>query len=630
MTIHENEWLETNGLGGYASGTVANGRTRKYHGLLCAAISPPTNRVMLVNDLDIALQYNDEVHYLTRQNYINTTPVKNDVVETKFTSEPWPTWEKNIKDFGTITQEVVCIHNSPTVLVKLTVQTKVENWKIIVRPMLSGRSHHEVNHTNNWQEEINNDQLQWQKEAYNIYCTSNAIYTPAGEIYNNFYYEQEQERGYDYTEDCYSPGYFTVQNEGEYFFQYSTTSIVEPSNNLLEKEKNRRSLFNNILDKYADQFIVQRSAVLKGLAGIDYENYTIIAGYPWFTDWGRDTFIAMRGLLIAKHKWKEAESILVYWSKQHKNGLLPNRFIDETSSAEYNTIDAPLWYIIAVYEFLTNNKAVDRFTKKLLTETCTKIIDHLTVGTNYNITMTEDCLLYGGEDGVQLTWMDAKYGDHVITPRIGKPVEIQCLWINALWIASAWNKKHESLYAKALESFNSFWNEETNCLYDNIDGNTKDPSIRCNQLLAIGGLPLTLVNKEQATLLLNTVTEKLVTPKGIRTLSYEDKNYEGEYKGSQEKRDTAYHQGTVWPWWIGPYIDAYFYTHEVNELTKTHVQKNIIQPLYKELAEFGIGGICEVASGNEPHQSNGCPWQAWSLGEYIRIIEKYNLHSSEL
>jgi len=371
------------------------------------------------------------------------------------------------------------------------------------------------------------------------------------------------------------------------------------------------------LRRAADAYVVRRGS-----------GKTIVAGYPWFTDWGRDTFIALRGLCIATGRLPEARSILLQWAGLVSEGMLPNRFVDQGDAAEFNSVDASLWYIIAVHDYVRALQAagdtLPPADREALGAAVCGIIAGYSRGTRYGIRLDHDGLLAAGEPGVQLTWMDAKVGDWVVTPRIGKPVEIQALWLNALQIAEEFTTEYRDVLQLGLRSFNSrFWNEAGGYLFDVVDpdhqAGTADPTLRPNQLLAIGGLPYAVADESVARRVVDTVESRLWTPLGLRTLPRDDERYVPRYEGGVLSRDGSYHQGTVWPWLLGPFVEAWVRVRGNTAAVRKDARRRFLDPLLRHLAEAGLGHISEIADAEPPHTPRGCPFQAWSVGEALRL-----------
>jgi predicted glycogen debranching enzyme len=394
---------------------------------------------------------------------------------------------------------------------------------------------------------------------------------------------------------------------------YRTAEIAQRA--AIRAEASAKDTLLEALTTAADQFIVARGP-----------EESVIAGYHWFADWGRDTMISLPGLTLHTGRPEIARGILRTFARVVDKGMLPNRFPDAGETPEYNTVDATLWFFEAIRAYVAATGDLD-FVRKELYSVLVDIVSWHVRGTRYNIKMDASGLLNAGEPGVQLTWMDAKVGDWVVTPRIGKPVEIQALWYNALRIMEglaetfgdeAGRKRYRTMATLTKWSFNRrFWNEEAGCLYDVVNGGPPDPSIRPNQIFAVS-LPHALVGDDRAAKILEVVEKHLLTPYGLRTLSPSDPNYRGRYTGNPASRDGAYHQGTVWAWLIGPFISAYLRVHGKNEASIRKAQQ-WLQPLREHLLGPGVGQINEIFEGDAPHRPVGCIAQAWSIAEILRI-----------
>ncbi len=381
-------------------------------------------------------------------------------------------------------------------------------------------------------------------------------------------------------------------------------------------ERKRRS-FPSRLERAADVYVVQR----KG-------GKTIVAGYPWFTDWGRDTFIALRGLCLATGRLDDARDILVQWAGAVSEGMLPNRFPDAAETAEYNSVDASLWFVVAVDEYVQAMHAEQRRVAPsdlaALRAAVNVILDGYTKGTRYRIGCDTDGLLAAGEPGVQLTWMDAKVGDWVVTPRIGKPVEVQALWLNALKIGGGFSERWATAFRLGCAAFRTrFWDEDHGYLYDVVDPDhrpgTADATFRPNQIFAVGGLPFAVLDGAPARRVVDAVEARLLTPLGLRSLAPGEAGYAAHYQGSVRERDGAYHQGTVWPWLLGPFVEAWVRVRGGTRQAKQEARARFLAPLLQHRDEAGLGHISEIADGDPPHTPRGCPFQAWSVGEALRL-----------
>jgi predicted glycogen debranching enzyme len=629
------EWLEADGTGGFASGTVNGIRTRRYHGLLLTATTPPTGRVMLVNGYDAWIESPAGRTDLTAQRYQGEVihPHGHRAI-TGFSADPWPTWRHALADGIEIVTEILATPPASRTIVRWSLSRPVAGAVLHVRPFLSGRDYHSLQHENpsfDFKTRQEGGHLSWKPYAHTpaILSATNGAWRDEPQWYRNFLYAIERERGLDDAEDLASPGVLTFDlSRGPAVWVIGTGPDVAdlPSGDALaaaiesaavDPERQRRRRFSNRLERAADAYIVQR--------GI---GKTIVAGYPWFTDWGRDTFIALRGLCLASGRLAEARDILLEWSNTVSEGMLPNRFPDAGEAPEYNAIDASLWYIVSTSELLdaatSRPELLSRLDRHRLETVVVTVLEGLAKGTRYGIRADADGLLACGVAGVQLTWMDARVGDRVVTPRVGKPVEVQALWINALEAGARLSTRWGPVLTRARASFERrFWNEEVGGLYDVIDVDhvkgTTDPAIRPNQIFAVGGLPYAAVSGERARHVVDLVELELLTPVGLRTLSPRASEYVGRYVGGPSVRDACYHQGTAWPWLLGAFVDAWIRVRGQSEAVKQEARRRFFEPLLQHLDDAGLGHVSEIADADPPHTPRGCPFQAWSVGEAIRI-----------
>ncbi|NOT02739.1 MAG: glycogen debranching protein [Phycisphaerales bacterium] len=634
--LHD-EWLETDGLGGFASGTAAGIRTRRYHALLLTATSPPTGRVVLVNGLEAWMVTPHGRQALTSQCYapeIIHPDGCSRIID--FHYDPWPTWTFRLDDGAIITQELFICPGRCETIIRWSVKNGRSPMTLEVRPLLSGRDYHALHLENaafRFDAHVHDGTVVWQ--PYDglpaIAVLTNATYRHAPDWYRRFAYIEERRRGFNHLEDLASPGVlsFDLANQDAIMVLHATTDRrtppewqagpIEYTTRIREQESHRRRQLGSIPDRSAEAYIVRRGS-----------GRTIVAGYPWFTDWGRDTFIAMRGLCLSRGRLDIARDILVEWAGAVSEGMLPNRFPDAGETPEYNSVDASLWYVVAVHDYLQRaNAARVRVSKTVRTKlegAVEAILRGHAAGTRFGIHMDTDGLLAAGVPGVQLTWMDAKVGDWVVTPRIGKPVEVQALWINALQIGASFNPKWEDRRRKALAAFNErFWNAEGGCLFDVIDVNHisgyADTSFRPNQILAVGGLPFQLLDERRSQSVVESVESRLLTTLGLRSLAPGERRYQPRYEGDAAQRDAAYHQGTVWAWLLGPFVEAWLRVRGDNQRARVEARRRFLQPLLDHLGTAGLGHVSEIADGDGPHTPRGCPFQAWSLGELLRIRE---------
>ena len=632
----EPEWIETDGLGGFASGTVSGPRTRRYHALLLTGEHGLAGRRVLVNGLDAFVETPAGTFALSAQRYQPgiTAPNGGDHVQS-FTNAPWPRWVFALPDGTSVAQEIMVSKGLRATVVTWRLLAPKPGVTLRARPFLSNRDYHGTHHENGafcFDTEIQGEQATWRTYVGSpaIHAFSNARYTHEPAWYRNFLYAEERARGLDDTEDLASPGVFAwdlTAAEAVLVFAHDSAvpsikataqPVTATAAALAKGERTRRAAFQCPLHRAADAYLVTKGS-----------EQTIVAGYPWFTDWGRDTFIALRGLCLATNRLADARGILLSWAGAISDGMVPNRFPDQGEQPEFNAVDASLWFVVAAHEFLataeSGNFAVSLAERDALHGAISSIVEGHIRGTRHGIKMGDDGLLAAGEPGVQLTWMDAKVGDWVVTPRIGKPVEVQALWLNALWIAAQFDSgRWRPLLDRGNVSFRErFWNEGTGCLYDVVDVDHEpgrvDASIRPNQIFAVGGLPLALLDGERAARVVDGVARHLLTPFGLRTLSPHDPAYRPRCIGGVLDRDGAYHQGTVWPWLIGAFVEAWLRVNGSTPTSRAAARARFLAPLLNHLDTAGLGHVSEIMDGDSPHTPRGCPWQAWSLGELLRL-----------
>ncbi|MDQ3489965.1 MAG: amylo-alpha-1,6-glucosidase [Acidobacteriota bacterium] len=629
------EWLETNGIGGFASGTISGANTRRYHGLLTAATEPPLGRITMLSKFEETLVVDGKNFELSTNQYPGRIYPEGYRYLQNFRLDPFPVWTFEVEGIE-IEKKLFMVHGENTVVIKYSAKLKAQSPKtqveLVLKPLLSFVDYHALQHRNS---EVNlkydtGDNLV-SIHPYDkmppLFFHHNALNVDkTGFWYNDLVYQIERERGFDFIEDLFQPFAMkfdltdaaiiitsTVQ-QGGFDESELETAEIERRQTLLQMAGAKEE-FTKQLVLAADQFIVARG-----------EGHTVIAGYPWFSDWGRDTMISLGGLTLAVNRPEIAKNILLEFSRHISEGMLPNRFPDAGDEAEYNTVDATLWYFEAVRAY-TAKTGDYVFVLESLYEKLAGIVAWHLRGTRYNIYVDTDGLLFAGEEGVQLTWMDAKIGDLVVTPRTGKAVEVQALWYNALRIMADLaerfgdNKdkaRYESMADLCKLSFNGvFWNEPEQCLFDVVGNEHRDGSVRPNQIFAVS-LPFSMLDIERSRKVLEKIQAELLTPVGLRSLSPSDKNYFGTYKGTPFERDLAYHQGTVWAWLIGPFIDAYRKIHGTGKTSENKVSE-ILSGFKTYLSEDGVGQISEIFDGDVPHRPRGCFAQAWSVAEILRI-----------
>jgi predicted glycogen debranching enzyme len=629
------EWLETDGLGGFASGTVGGMRTRRYHALLLHASAPPAGRMVLVQGFDAWIETAAGRFALTSQSYAPDVVHPDGASRLEsFEREPWARWRHRLPDGASVEHELFVPRGSAAVVLAWRLDPACSrDARLIVRPFLSGRDYHALHHENGafrFEPEASGDMLVWRPyDGVPAFASrSNARYEHAPHWYRSFRYDEERARGLDWSEDCASPGELVFDlGAGDAVWMLAaggheavlggSESAAQRFDALRSAERARRAAFSTPLDRAADAYVVQRG-----------RGRTLVAGYPWFTDWGRDTFIAMRGLCLATGRLDVARDIVLEWAGSVSDGMLPNRFPDRGDAPEFNAVDASLWYVIAGHEWLDaaarDGIEVAAADRARFDAAVDAILEGYAKGARHGIRCDADGLLAAGEPGVQLTWMDAKVGDWVVTPRSGKPVDVQALWTNALALAGRRSEHWRALANRARGSFAArFWNEEAGALFDVIDVDHRsgavDASFRPNQIFAVGGLPLALLDGARARRVVDAVEQRLWTPLGLRSLAPGEPGYAARYEGDGRARDGAYHQGTVWPWLLGPFVEAWVRVRGATGAAKREARERFLAPLLLHLEAAGLGHVSEIADAEPPHVPRGCPYQAWSLGELLRL-----------
>jgi predicted glycogen debranching enzyme len=642
------EWLETNGLGGFASSTIVGLDTRRYHGLLTAALQPPGDRMLLLAKLEETLVVGDRRRDLSANRYPGIVHPEGFLLQQEFRLDPFPVFVYAV-DGLVLEKSVALVHGENTVIVTYVLLGTGSGGpgavRLEVRPLVAFRDFHATTHENGAIDR--RVELAGGVASVTPYQGLPALHVahdaarvdPSGDWYRSFEYDAERERGLDFSEDLFQPFtlHFDLDRGGRAAIVAGTERrSAQDADALLGREVARRAALvatgsdetERILLAAADQYVVRRGA-----------GRSIIAGYPWFGDWGRDTFIGVRGLCLATGRLDVARDVLLAWTRVVSEGMLPNRFADHGEEPEFNSVDAALWFVIAARELLDAAAAASRpiatAEAEAIWRTIEAILDGYARGTRYHIGLdAADGLLHAGEPGVQLTWMDAKVGDWVVTPRTGKPVEVQALWLAALHAVGARTERWHDLYARGRASFvQRFWNEAAGCLYDVVDpgghSGAVDASFRPNQILAVGGLPITLLDEPRGRTVVDAVESRLWTPLGLRSLAPGEPGYAGHYAGGVRERDAAYHQGTVWPWLLGPFVEAWVRVRGGSAEAKRQARERFLEPIAAHLADAGLAHVSEIADAEAPFVPRGCPFQAWSVGEALRVAALCGLPGHE-
>jgi glycogen debranching enzyme len=674
----QREWLVTNGLGGYAAGTISGTNTRRYHGLLVAALRPPVGRTMLVAKIDTIASYGDQTYPLFSNEFAGDIVDSHGYrfLETFYLDGLIPTWVYALAE-ARLEQRLWLAHGHNTTYLTYTLSRGSGPLNLQLTPLCTYRDYHSHSHggwslgveTRPGGVEIN---AFAGAQPYRV-LMDRGDFSLSKDWYWNFKHRLERYRGLDDTEDLFVPGHFAATLQpGESLTVICSTESLEPHSGLaaLDQERQRQAgllpatfssepAWIKQLVLAADQFLVQRSLTpaaadtatpsssssmhhalrttrpsptIKPKSRVTASTQpetgqTVIAGYPWFSDWGRDTMIALPGLTLSAQRPQLAATILRTFAQFVDQGMLPNRFPDAGETPEYNTVDATLWYFQAIHHYLRHTGDVALI--KALYPVLGEIIDWHEKGTRYNIHVDPtDGLLYAGQPGVQLTWMDAKVGDWVVTPRQGKAVEINALWYNALRVMADLSKQlrnaeaarqYEAQAARVAEEFRRrFWFAKGGYLYDVIDGPELpiDASLRPNQIFAVS-LPFPLLDGLQAKAVVEVCARHLFTPVGLRSLAPGQRAYSGHYGGGQYQRDGAYHQGTVWGWLLGPFALAHYQVYGDAVLARS-----FLSGVAHHLEEGCLGSISEIFDGEAPHAPRGCFAQAWSVAEVLRAWQE--------
>src|SRR5438309_4911132 len=657
----EREWLVTNGLGGFASGTIPAAITRRYHGLLIAALPAPHGRMVMWSHVSEFLRFADDDDIslgaeeracgqpnLGAADYLHEFRLENGL----------PVWTYHVRDL-VLEKRILMLHLQNTVHVIYRILEGEKRPRLELQPAFFFR-HYEspVNKGLVVPYRLSAIEDRYELSAVDsvlpplrIKLASNrAQFTVSPQNIHQVVYRIEQSRGYAYEGTLWSPGFFHVDLQERNMAaiiasteEWGIVNVLAPEAAIAAEEERRAKMLDDAMPEArrgfpaelvfaGDQFIITPAGRAEEAArahAAGDEVRTVIAGYHWFTDWGRDTMISLEGLALVTGRCLEAGYILRTFSHYVRDGLIPNMFPDGEKEGLYHTADATLWFFHALSRYL--HYTDDRTTLHLLLPVLIDIAEHHLRGTRFNIHVDpEDGLLAQGSEGYQLTWMDAKMGEWVVTPRRGKAVEINALWYNALELLSRWCReegddaaaqRYEERAEQTRVSFNKrFWFAEGRYLYDVVDvdgGSDNDSSLRPNQLFAIS-LDHPVLDPKHWKSVIEIAEDKLLTPLGLRTLSPDDPEYKPIYAGDLRSRDGAYHQGTVWAWLIGPFIDAWLKVHPHDRSTA----RKFLERFPEQLSEAGIGTISEVFDARTPHNPGGCIAQAWSVAEVLRAWSK--------
>jgi len=653
--VMRKEWLITNGLGGYASSTVLGINTRKYHGLLVAALHPPGDRTVCVSKLDEDVSVGNDVYQLGANEFQDVIYPQGYKYLKAFSVAPFPTYTYGF-DSIEVNKTVFMPKNKNAVSVIYHVSNE-NNFEaeLKIYPILTCRYFHTV--IDRLKNPFGFTQKSVGKELETVFKHPEATilcHSTDGEFrekinwIQRLFYRMEASRGEASSDDCFQPGYFEVQVPAEAEKEFAVSFAVNHESQIAREALTSVGDTIDEVNASFNQELTQQSNMLEKFYGLhpevpisDWLNWillaadsfiventvgrkVVIAGYHWFEPWGRDTFISLPGLMLVTGRFSDAKDILQNYIQYCQNGLIPNFVADKSGEPAYNTVDATLWYVNAVLQYLkyTGDSA---FVKEELWENLQAIIDYHERGTLFGIRLDYDGLLMHGS---RLTWMDAEVDGKEITPRVGKAVEIQALWYNTLRIMQllannfgekALAEKYAGMADKTRISFNEkFWNTKAGCLFDVLDTNDTDASLRPNQIFAVS-LDFSMLDKDRGAQVVNMVNRELVTPYGLRTLALNDPKFVGKCFGDRLSRDTSYHNGTIWPWLMGPFITAYLKINGYSTESREYAMQNLVLPLFSNgINQAGLGTLSEIYDCDSPNTPRGCISQAWSIAEPLR------------
>ncbi len=635
------EWLLTNNIGAFASSTVIGCNTRRYHGLLTAATSPPVGRIAALSSVMEKVSVGDTTYELATNEFPSTFSPHGVDYLAEFCNDIAPRYVYRLGDIE-LTKEIILAESANSVAIRYSVSSGPATLHLW--PFVSLRDFHHLRRVHQ-PHQITFEQTEGgvfvedrNQTAQPLHLISkDAEFSPRPQWWYQFCYRAEMARGQDCFEDLYTPGFFVCELQAGQFCQL-TASFGDPLPlGFSTTVERRRERLAKLTEDIQSQDETTRRLATATDAFVAKRHFpstnpkaTILAGFPWFADWGRDAFIALPGLLLETKQFQQAREVFSTFAEAISDGMIPNRFDDYSTNAHYNSIDASLWFIVAAERYV-EACGDETFWNQTLFPAAEAILKSYHDGTKFDIHAGADGLIFGGSKDTQLTWMDAKLGDEAITPRHGKAVEINSLWHSAHRIMAqrSHDKKLSEHYEHRAELIASsfikaFWNPTVECLYDAIPDRQADASIRPNQIFAVS-LPHCPLSKQQQKSVVDIVGEKLLTPMGLRTLSPDDSRYRNVYGSSWESRDRAYHQGTVWAWLIGPYIEAYLKVEDFAPHALTRA-KLLLSSFDSHLNQVGLGYISEIFDGDTPHTPRGCIAQAWSVAEVLRakkLIERH-------
>ncbi|MFA5292587.1 MAG: amylo-alpha-1,6-glucosidase [Phycisphaerae bacterium] len=643
----ETEWLLTNNRGSFAAGTICGCNTRRYHGLLTGTLVPPAKRtVALANCLETVITENKRYN-LNHFEFEPPSPENAPPLPTGFRKDIGVHFDYSGSLFN-LTKSIYLLPETDITAIVYDFSDIQQKFDFTVRPLAAMRNYHSLarageNFYLEWQDDFLAVKNKNFEQAQLLLATDEMAFMEDTQWWYNFSYRQEKSRGYDYMEDLWSPGIFRRTIDGPvrivlwagfgdadmpHKMAGLDVDVIIDDLKLQQKQvlgnmKNKDPLVQSLAVS-AEQFIINRH--LEKL-----KTKSIMAGFPWFVDWGRDALISLEGLLLCCGRYEDAFSVLMNFAYNADEGMIANYFGDDESGAHYNSIDTSLWFVHAAFKYYKVSGDSRGFTSRLM-PVVRWVVDSYWQGTKFGIKADTDGLITGGSYETQLTWMDAKFDNVAFTPRYGKAVEINALWYNAICNCAEFYRNRDAVLAerfgkmadKLVGSFRScFWNQQGQYLYDCVTTEYKDASIRPNQIFAVS-LPFSPLDCQQQKAVVSCVENNLLTPFGLRTLNQGDSKYKGKYEGGPKERDSAYHQGTVWPWLIGAFVEAYLKVNNNNKQSKKTCA-DWIEPLIEHFRNEGcVGSINEIFDGDPPYEPRGAFAQAWSVAEVLRACMMIN------
>jgi len=662
----QKEWIITNGLGGYASSTVLGINTRKYHGVLVAAFEPPRKRRVCVAKLDEELKIGNAFYPASANEFQSGIYPKGHEFLQEFHLSPFPKYVYNIENVKFSKTLFMPYRKNACITAYEFFNTGTVNVEVRIFPLVTCRHFHMV--VDRWHNPPTFSQKIYGRrvkiniekpKATIILEATHGTYAQAEKWIERVYFREEHNRGESYLDDWYQPGFFEIKVGKSSTEKFALTAVAGEDETSVEEAADKmpttmydlENLYNAECER-REKLLERFYDVHRGVEEKSWLNWlvhatdmfivgnfqkawkSVVAGYHWFEDWGRDTFIALPGLMLVTGRFEDARQTFLTFNQYFMNGLIPNFISDADAKPFYNAVDATLWFLNAVLQYLKYTADFE-FVEKNLWRNMKAVFESFEKGKNPKIRIDNDGLLLHGP---QLTWMDTAINGQPLTPRAGKAVEVQALWYNALktleilaikFKEEGTADKYARLAEKAKESFNAkFWSSEKGCLFDVVDEHGfGDSSIRPNQIIAVA-LDFTTLDKGRSERVVDVVRRELLTPFGLRTLARSDPRYVGIYRGDRRSRDLAYHNGTVWPWLLGSFVKAYLKTGGYGEYMREYAFRSFLAPLLTtQVFAAGLGSISEVYDGDPPHKAGGCIAQAWSVAEPLRAYVEDILYS---